>query len=97
MESGNEMCDFLESLKAFFRFLSCFGCIDSEGYYDEMNSGYIYDIHSEKFISPIVNIVPKFDPSNTNKLYEEFADDDISDSMDEHIKIDIIENYMDPK
>ena len=96
MESGNVICDFFKSIKVFFRYLSCVGCIDDGEYYNEMNSGYIYDIQSEKFISPIVNIVPTFDPPNTSKLYEEYAEDDTSDRC-EHVEIDIIENYMDHK
>lgn len=91
MESGNVMCDFFESIKVFFRYLSCVDCIDDGEYYNEVNSGYIYDIQSEQFINPIVNIVPKFNPENANKLYEELNNDSIYD----HVEIDIIEDYMD--
>lgn len=89
MESSNNMCDFFESIKALFKFLSCINCIDCKEYDDEMNNGYIYDIQSERFINPIVNIVPKFDTPN------EYECDEISDSIEDHVEINIIENYMD--
>ncbi len=94
MESSKEMCDFFESIKALFKFLSCFNCIDcqeDDDYSKDSDSGYIYDIQSESFINPIVNIIPKFDTPNVN----EYECDEIYNSIEDHVKIDIIENYMD--